>query len=348
MHDTLRVLCSATRSIANIIRTRLTFAPDLRLQREFRAAALARRGRARQGLAAREDAGRSTGSSSPICALLFGYMFGASGQEAALHGRRVRAEPRVESRPQPRSTGICSRRRCRTTACKTLVARSQRLYRDCPALHARDAEREGFEWIDVRRRRQRVIAFACVAAAIRTSPIAVCNFTPVRALTATASAYRTPGRMRELLNTDAGALRRQQRRQPWARPCRRRSASHGREQSIAITLPPLAAVYFSHRCAHETGRPPRSPGRALSAGRDLGRQRRQLRAVLRPMPNGSSSVSSIRAGTREMRRITLPEFTDEVWHGYLPEMRPRHALRLSRLRPLRSRATATVSTTTSC
>ena len=27
-------------------------------------------------------------------------------------------------------------------------------------------------------------------------------------------------------------------------------------------------------------------------------------------------------GKNEIERITLPEFTDEVWHGYLPEARP--------------------------
>ena len=27
-------------------------------------------------------------------------------------------------------------------------------------------------------------------------------------------------------------------------------------------------------------------------------------------------------GKRELERIVLPEYTDEVWHGYLPDMRP--------------------------
>ena len=27
-------------------------------------------------------------------------------------------------------------------------------------------------------------------------------------------------------------------------------------------------------------------------------------------------------GRREIERVPLPEFTDEVWHGYLPEVRP--------------------------
>jgi glycogen operon protein len=29
-----------------------------------------------------------------------------------------------------------------------------------------------------------------------------------------------------------------------------------------------------------------------------------------------------RTGRREVSRITLPEYTDEVWHGFLPDVRP--------------------------
>ena len=28
------------------------------------------------------------------------------------------------------------------------------------------------------------------------------------------------------------------------------------------------------------------------------------------------------AGRKEIARVTLPEYTDEVWHGYLPDLRP--------------------------
>ena len=42
-------------------------------------------------------------------------------------------------------------------------------------------------------------------------------------------------------------------------------------------------------------------------------------------------------GRREIERIALPEFTHEVWHGYLPDAAPGPALRLPRPRPLRAR-----------
>ncbi len=39
-------------------------------------------------------------------------------------------------------------------------------------------------------------------------------------------------------------------------------------------------------------------------------------------------------GNAEIERIELPEYTDEVWHGYLPDARPGHGLWLSRPRPV--------------
>ena len=36
----------------------------------------------------------------------------------------------------------------------------------------------------------------------------------------------------------------------------------------------------------------------------------------------SSSASSTSTARRELERIELPEYTDEVWHGYLPDARP--------------------------
>ena len=47
-------------------------------------------------------------------------------------------------------------------------------------------------------------------------------------------------------------------------------------------------------------------------------------------------------GDRELERIELPEYTDEVWHGYLPEGAAGHGLRLSRARPLRAGAGASL------
>ena len=69
--------------------------PPLRLQRELRAADLARRSRARQTLGRRQDAGRRMAALRQ-CARLLWLHVGPSRQEAPVHGPGVRANKRVE------------------------------------------------------------------------------------------------------------------------------------------------------------------------------------------------------------------------------------------------------------
>src|SRR5262249_32287184 len=68
---------------------------DLRVHRELHPAALARRGRPRKGVAAREDAGRPLAAAGEPARALRVYV-GAPGEEAPLHGRRAGAGGRVE------------------------------------------------------------------------------------------------------------------------------------------------------------------------------------------------------------------------------------------------------------
>ena len=74
-------------------------------------------------------------------------------------------------------------------------------YRDVPAMHARDCESEGFEWLIADDAKNSV--YAWVRKAPGSNPVVViCNLTPV-----THDHYRvpfpTPGRWREIINTDA-------------------------------------------------------------------------------------------------------------------------------------------------
>jgi 1,4-alpha-glucan branching enzyme len=76
-----------------------------------------------------------------------------------------------------------------------------RFYRDTPAMHARDCEGDGFEWLLADEHSTSV--FAWLRKAPDANPVAVvANFTPVPH-----RGYRVPlpaaGRWRELLNTDA-------------------------------------------------------------------------------------------------------------------------------------------------
>ncbi len=48
------------------------------------------------------------------------------------------------------------------------------------------------------------------------------------------------------------------------------------------------------------------------------------------------------SGRHQIARYTLPEYTDEIWHGYLPDATRRPVVRLSRVRPVRAGPRASV------
>src|SRR5207245_8616993 len=75
--------------------------PLVRLDGELRAAALTRRGRARQGVAPRQDARRRLATVCEPSRALRVHV-DPPWQEAPLHGRRDPATTRVASRPAPR------------------------------------------------------------------------------------------------------------------------------------------------------------------------------------------------------------------------------------------------------
>ena len=121
-----------------------------------------------------------------------------------------------------------------------LVRDLNRLYRSLPALHEKDCEPEGFEWIEASDAEQSVIAFARKGNSDHPPVVVLCNFTPVPR-----PDYRigvpVAGFYVERLNTDAteyagsgvgigsGVA---------SEPV----ASHNREHSILLTLPPLGAL----------------------------------------------------------------------------------------------------------
>jgi 1,4-alpha-glucan branching enzyme len=117
-----------------------------------------------------------------------------------------------------------------------------RLYRDEPALHARDCESEGFRWIVVDDAPQSVYAWIRLGESEDQPVVMVSNFTSVPR-----PGYRIglpkAGIWREILNTDAtlyggsgvgnlGAVRASS------------VPSHGFPASASMTVPPLATVYL--------------------------------------------------------------------------------------------------------
>jgi 1,4-alpha-glucan branching enzyme len=116
------------------------------------------------------------------------------------------------------------------------------LYRSLAALHARDCEGEGFEWMIADDAENSVFAWARHSGDGHAPVVVVCNFTPVLR-----EGYRLPfpkaGVWREVFNSDSEVY--------WGsgkgnmgKITATGEGSHGKPASAIITLPPLATVYF--------------------------------------------------------------------------------------------------------
>jgi 1,4-alpha-glucan branching enzyme len=127
---------------------------------------------------------------------------------------------------------------------QSLVRDLNRLYRETPALHVKDVESSGFEWIQATDADNSVYAYVRHGRSEDAPVLVVCNFTPV-----VRHGYRLgvsrPGAWIERLNTDAasyggsnvgnsGAV--------YAEP----SPWQGRSASLSLTLPPLATIVLQH------------------------------------------------------------------------------------------------------
>ena len=125
-----------------------------------------------------------------------------------------------------------------------LVRDLNTLYRGEPALHARDADPDGFAWLDVDAADLSVYAWARFGGPA-DAPVAVAvNFTPVER-----TGYRIglprPGRWREALNTDAG-LYGGGNRGNLGGVTADGPAHKDQPHSATLTLPPLSAVFLVH------------------------------------------------------------------------------------------------------
>ncbi len=117
------------------------------------------------------------------------------------------------------------------------------VYRSHPALHRRDFDADGFEWIDVHHWEESVIGFLRKSPAPGAPVLIVANFTPIPRRNYRLGVPRG-GIWRELLNSDAehyggsgvgnlGAVE--------AAPV----PAHGQYHSLTLTLPPLAVLYLT-------------------------------------------------------------------------------------------------------
>ena len=125
------------------------------------------------------------------------------------------------------------------------VADLNRLLVAEPALHERDSDGRGFEWIDCHDRQQSVLSFIRRAADPDDFLVICCNFTPVVRHGVRVGVPRG-GRYAEVFNSDS----------EWYGGTNVGNAggldavdlpAHGRGHSLTLTLPPLAAVVLAPR-----------------------------------------------------------------------------------------------------
>ena len=124
---------------------------------------------------------------------------------------------------------------------RQLIADLNRLYREQPAMYRHDHDPAGFRWIDCNDRDHSVLALLRMSDEPEDDVICVLNMTPVPHYGYRIGVPR-PGRYSELLNTDSGYyggsnlgnLPLETEAHAWM----------GFDQSVSLTLPPLAAVYL--------------------------------------------------------------------------------------------------------
>ncbi len=122
------------------------------------------------------------------------------------------------------------------------------VYRRTGALHERDFDADGFEWVDNRDWENSLISFLRKGRDRDDALLVVCNFTPQPRTQYRVGVPRA-GFWREVLNSDAreyggsglGSLGGVQSE---AVP------ANNRAESVSLTLPPLAIVYFRHSAEH--------------------------------------------------------------------------------------------------
>jgi 1,4-alpha-glucan branching enzyme len=125
------------------------------------------------------------------------------------------------------------------------VSDLNRMYRDEPALHERDCDPSGFEWVDCSDVDNSVVSFLRRGASTLDEVLAVFNFTSIPRHNYRIGVPRE-GTWQEVLNSDAreyGGSGQGNQGAVDSTPV----AKHGREQSLNLVLPPLSASFFVNR-----------------------------------------------------------------------------------------------------
>lgn len=170
----------------------------------------------------------------------YGYMWGHPGKKLLFQGTEF-GQPGEWDHDAQVDWDRCYR--APHEGIRTLVRDLNRLYRDTPALHVRDCEPEGFQWIDASNADQSVLAFCRLGNPGDPPVLVVCNFTPMER-TNHRIGVPMPGAWREILNTDAKSYGGEDRGNLGSVRTDDVPA-HGQGQSLSLTLPPLSTLMFS-------------------------------------------------------------------------------------------------------
>jgi 1,4-alpha-glucan branching enzyme len=169
----------------------------------------------------------------------FGFMWGHPGKKLLFMGGEFAQEREWDDAhsldwhllAQPEHAGV-----------QRLVRDLNALLRGCPALHTQDFVPAGFEWVDHEDARRSLLAFvrhgsdgSCL--------LVVCNFAPVVHHGLRLGVPR-PGTWREVLNTDSVHYGGGNVGTPLGAAHSEPVDSHGRPQSVVLTVPPLATVFL--------------------------------------------------------------------------------------------------------
>ena len=174
--------------------------------------------------------------------LLFSYMFGHPGKKLLFMGSELAqwAEWNYAQSLDWHLLDLPGEEGKRHRGVQQLISDLNALYAARKSLHQLDFAPDGFEWIDFSDESNSVIAFIRRSRRPVDLLIVVCNFTP-----SIREQYRIgvpkAGRYAEVLNTDAAQYGGSGKGNPEPVQARKRPW-HGRDYSIELTLPPLAAL----------------------------------------------------------------------------------------------------------
>ena len=168
---------------------------------------------------------------------LFGYMWGHPGKKLLFMGGEFgqRREWTHEGELEWWVTGLPEH-----AGVQRWVRDLNRVYRQEPALHRIDFSGDGFEWLDVDNADASMIAFLRKGGPDVAPVMVVCNFTPIPRTNFLVGVPQR-GVWREILNSDA----RDYGGGGWGNLGAVESApvgSHGRVESVNLTLPPLSTI----------------------------------------------------------------------------------------------------------